>query len=328
LARAASDTVTLKQSAGRNRAGRLFCLLALLFALGGLVAGRLGALWIHFDVFTQLSLHFCALAVAGIIGFLMPRARVLSVTVLMIAAILAIGIWPHKVSETPKSLGALAPGEIGVRLATFNTWSSNADADAVAAAIESLDPDIATLMEFGPEKSRALEQLRLRYPYQYSCIGIDYCYMAIVSKEPFAGAPEARGGDWQGPAYVLARFGPEVGNLTVLGAHTLRFPHQRAQFRQIAELAKIVQSQTRPMIVMGDFNATPFSRQLATFEQSTGLKRLTWLPTWPALLNLPQLAIDHVFVSGSIRQLEEERIGDHAGSDHHPVTLLVAVPGN
>jgi endonuclease/exonuclease/phosphatase family metal-dependent hydrolase len=41
---------------------------------------------------------------------------------------------------------------------------------------------------------------------------------------------------------------------------------------------------------------------------------------------MPQLAIDHVFVSPQLRVLEEPRIGRRSGSDHYPVTVTVAVP--
>ena len=78
---------------------------------------------------------------------------------------------------------------------------------------------------------------------------------------------------------------------------------------------------------MGDFNATPFSRVIQSFTQNVGLTRQTLLPSWPAQLDLPQLAIDHIFTSAGIRALGQETIGDNAGSDHYPVALTLAVPG-
>ena len=76
---------------------------------------------------------------------------------------------------------------------------------------------------------------------------------------------------------------------------------------------------------MGDFNATPFSRLLGTFANRSHMNRLTSLPTWPTWLSLPQVAIDHVFVSRGIRILEAARIGGNAGSDHYPVIVGLAV---
>ena len=61
-------------------------------------------------------------------------------------------------------------------------------------------------------------------------------------------------------------------------------------------------------------------------QDSANLIRLTNLPSWPSLVGLPQIAIDHIFVSPGIRLLEAEQIGEAAGSDHYPVTVRIAVP--
>ncbi len=79
---------------------------------------------------------------------------------------------------------------------------------------------------------------------------------------------------------------------------------------------------------MGDFNATLFSRLITEFSKETHLRRLTSIPSWPALAELPQFGIDHIFVSHDVRQLEQARIGKHAGSDHYPVIVSIAVPAN
>ena len=87
-------------------------------------------------------------------------------------------------------------------------------------------------------------------------------------------------------------------------------------------MARIVKLARSPVIVMGDFNASPFSLMLRTFQRDTGLKRLTWLPSWPAHpLPLPQIAIDHVFVSKDWRLEAGPWTGRAAGSDHMPVIL-------
>ena len=68
----------------------------------------------------------------------------------------------------------------------------------------------------------------------------------------------------------------------VFGVHSTRFPHQRSQLIQFIELAKYVDKSPGERIVMGDFNATPYSRLLQTFQRNSGLNRLTNLPTWSA----------------------------------------------
>jgi endonuclease/exonuclease/phosphatase (EEP) superfamily protein YafD len=91
-------------------------------------------------------------------------------------------------------------------------------------------------------------------------------------------------------------------------------------------LATELDAITGPRIVMGDFNATPYSRVTQTFASQGNFLRLTNLPTWPARTGMPQVAIDHIFVSPGIRQLESEGIGNGAGSDHFPIYMKLAVP--
>jgi endonuclease/exonuclease/phosphatase (EEP) superfamily protein YafD len=111
-----------------------------------------------------------------------------------------------------------------------------------------------------------------------------------------------------------------------VGVHTIRTPYVRAQFGQMRELANYLNAYSGALMVVGDFNATPYARVLSLFSERTNLRRITSIPTWPGHVELPQLAIDHIFVSSGPRVLEEARIGKRAGSDHYPVSALLAVP--
>lgn len=308
----------------RRRRGRLACGLGLVLSCLGLILGRLADLWIGFDVFAQFTAHFALGAVAFVAGLVMPRARVLTALVVMLAGLLGLGLWPHYVSEEAAAIAEARAGERRVRLMTFNTLFDNARIDEIAAEVERIDADIVTLLEIGPAKRPMLERLKARYPHRADCLSEDYCNLVILSKFPIVNS-EARVG-WDGPPVIRATFGPELGGLSVFGVHTIRFPHQRAQYKQITELAKLLENFLGNRAVMGDFNATPYSRIVRTLEERTGLHRLSHLPTWPARLKLPQLAIDHIFVSTLIRTLEPARIGRNAGSDHYPVIVTVAVP--
>jgi len=309
----------------RWRRGRIACLIGMLAGLGGLVAGRLGVLWIDFDVFAQFTLHFAAILLAFLIGYLMPRARVLTTVAVIIIVIVAIGIWPHVASQTIEALGKPASAEHTLRLMTFNTRLTRHNGNAVAEEVLRNDPDVAILIEFSEDKRSGLDALKARYPYQADCFGIPECYIAIVAKVPFANV-ESRA-SWEGPPLIRAHFGDELGGVTVVGVHTIRFPHQRAQLRQIEELVRFLDDIEGPLVVAGDFNATPFSRLLNTFAERSRMSRLTVLPSWPAWFQLPQLAIDHVFAGRGVRATEAARIGKNAGSDHYPVIVGLAVSG-
>jgi endonuclease/exonuclease/phosphatase (EEP) superfamily protein YafD len=132
--------------------------------------------------------------------------------------------------------------------------------------------------------------------------------------------------NWKTPRLISARFGQELGNLTLLGVHMLRFPHSRNQLMQVRALAAALEPIKGPKIVMGDFNATIYSNALQNFQGLTGLARHSGLPSWPSTLRLPQIGIDHIFASRDITGLSAVRIGRYAGSDHYSVDVKLAVP--
>jgi endonuclease/exonuclease/phosphatase (EEP) superfamily protein YafD len=125
---------------------------------------------------------------------------------------------------------------------------------------------------------------------------------------------------------VQVTYGPELGRLTVVGAHTMRPPFARRQHEQMMALGDELAAAGGAQIVAGDFNATPRSLMLQTLLSRAGLRLASGLPTWPATLGLPQIAIDHIMVSPGLRILSPARIGASAGSDHYPVIADIAVP--
>jgi len=308
----------------RKPRGRFECELGILLGAGGLIGSRLGQLWIAFDVFAQFTLQFALITLAFVIGFFMPRARLLAAFLVIIVGLVAIGVWPHLMTSRAGPAASAKAGETELRAATFNTWYSNRNAAAVRAEIERLDAGVIALMEVSGGMKQDLQALKSRYPYQADCFAIDFCNLAILSKYPFV-ETEGRAG-WEGPAYLRAKLGPELGGLTVLAVHTIRFPHSRAQLRQAIALSSLIEALPGEKLLMGDFNATPFSRIVATITERTGLKRLSSLPTWPSNLGLPQVAIDHLFVSRGIRMTGGPQLGAAAGSDHYPVVVTLAVP--
>lgn len=321
----APDAAVLKKK--RRGRGRFECELGVLLGLLGLAASRLGQLWISFDVFSQITLQFALVTLAFAIGWLAPRGRHIVALSLLVAGLVGIGMWPHLASRAPEVLAEPDAGQLALKVASFNTLWTNDDADAVQAEIERIDADVITLIEMSPSKRRILPALKHRYPYQAECYDLDYCNLVVLSKLPIAESEAHGAGELGGaPSFIRAKLGPEAGGLNVLGVHTIRFPHSQTQFRQVAALSALIEKLPGPKLVMGDFNATPFSRILTTLQDSANLTRMTYLPSWPARLGLPQIAIDHIFLSAGLKPLEAAAIGEPAGSDHYPVMARIAVP--
>ncbi len=314
----ASSVGGLKRRKHRDWSG---VTVALILGLFGLFLGRLGALWIRFDVFSQFSMQFLFLVAAAIIGLVMPRFMSLCAGVLFVMFIALYGLWPLLLTGGAED--PLAAGEKRLSVAQFNIHGVDADARAVVAAIRGLNPDVMTLVEIDGRNRPIFDALKAQWPYQTSCWSNASCDTAIISKYPLT---ESRGqGEWAGPSYVMANLGADFGNLTIVGVHTTRFPHARAQFAQVQELAKFLGQNRGKLLVMGDFNATPFSRVTQVLKKTLGLTLQTAMPSWPADRLLPQIAIDHIFTSVGVRAISGERAGLSGGSDHLPISMILAV---
>lgn len=299
-------------------------LIGLLAGVGGVLAGRLGQIWPDFDVFAQFTAQFFFLTVSFVVATFIPRRKAFVGMVLTVLLCLGYGLWAQwTVGPVPGGPWTLNPGERALRVAHFNTFIFNRDFDALEAEIRRLDADVISLVEFTEEKRVLLPRLVAMYPYQIDCASEPNCHLAILSKLPMARV-EGKG-LWDGPPFLSARMNGSLDGLTVYSVHTTRFPHARAQLRQVDTLVKHLESASGKMIMMGDFNATPFSRVTATLAQGLGVNRLTQLPSWPSTVDLPQLAIDHIFASQGIRVLSPQQVGKASGSDHYPIVMTLGV---
>jgi len=311
-------------AAKRSRTGRVLCLFGLVGSALALSASWLSLYSLFFDFLSHFTLHYVLVAAACLIGFFMPRARVLTALLIIATGIAAIAWWPQFVSRNPAPPAGLQQGERQLRLMTFNTWLQNKDWQAVTAEIRRHDPDIVTLIEFGEEKRKTFDALKKEYPYSVHCIEKIYCHMAIISKYPLYDVGTRH--IWLGTDYIKARLGKDFGRTYIYGLHSTRPPFVRSQIVQLRAMAKRLRGVPGQKIVMGDFNSTPYARLLSQFAAHNALERITYLPTWPSRWGpFPQLAIDHVFLSSDMRALNKAWIGQPAGSDHYPIIVDVAI---
>jgi endonuclease/exonuclease/phosphatase (EEP) superfamily protein YafD len=104
---------------------------------------------------------------------------------------------------------------------------------------------------------------------------------------------------------------------------------QRDEFAAVAEAANTIEG---PLLVVGDFNSTPWSYSIKAFEAASGLTRETRnLMTYPELFTTrrglirlePFLPLDHVFQRGLT--VSELAVGEQTGSDHRPVVFTFSV---
>jgi endonuclease/exonuclease/phosphatase (EEP) superfamily protein YafD len=231
-----------------------------------------------------------------------------------------------------------------LKLMTHNIFGLNTDMKRMATAIFAEDPDIVALQEYFPEQTPLDALIRPRYPYAVRCEGGKRANIALYSKIPFDTEMSAgdcpRDGGQQRTAHIVASFTLADGTrFSVLTTHfDWPLPVERQQ-DELKIIEDVIKGISGPLIVVGDFNSTPWSYTMKGFEAATALRRETRAPlTYPMLVTVPSrisrdnllrtipfLPLDQVFERGIA--VHELHIGAPTGSDHLPVLFRFSVSG-
>lgn len=225
----------------------------------------------------------------------------------------------------PGHLSGTPSGQVALRLGTSNVLMVHPDPDALITELVAEDPDVLLLQEINPrwaERLRASEALR-PWPHrifepQEGSFGV-----AVLSKPPIQVAIEALGGVPMARVELWLEGRP----LWLYGIHTL--PPRDAALttrwhEQMAQLTRVVQRRSAPVVLAGDLNATrhhPSLRRLLAaglMDAHAEVGRAS-ASTWPnGIFPVPPLRLDHVLISD---ELEVHRVWEGAGwgSDHRPV---------
>jgi endonuclease/exonuclease/phosphatase (EEP) superfamily protein YafD len=226
-----------------------------------------------------------------------------------------------------------------LRVFSANVHSDNTRYDQTIAIVQAENPDLALFIEVTPDWVNQLQAgLGDRLPYRYTVYSTG---MLLMSRLPLTQTKTLRTGDFS----LLATF--ELGGQPIqfIGIHPV-IPLPRAAFAQrnaaFQTLADYIQGITTPVIVMGDFNLSPWSPYYRQFIQQTHLHNASLgfgvQPSFPRLstvrprpgwlLPLINIPIDHCLVSRPFR-VTGFGTAAHGNADHAPiVTELVLSPGS
>jgi len=216
-----------------------------------------------------------------------------------------------------------------IRILSFNINIQNERYKEVINLVRDNRPDVSVFIEV--DRS-AVENLNIGLkdilPYSFRSPGGG---IAILSRLPLK---DARGDNFngQGSHNLIVTLEIDRQLITLIGAHPL-VPVKRSNFhsrnRQLAALSNYIQGIEQPVILVGDFNLTPWSPYYRRFINRSSLHntRLGFgiLPSWPRsathvllpdwLLPFMNIPIDHCLVS---KHWGVARIhtGANANSDH------------
>ena len=217
---------------------------------------------------------------------------------------------------------------VAFRVLLLNVHTESTAFDQVRALIDDVRPDLIGLMEVDRRWLDELAPAVASYPGRLEQPRADNFGVALYARKPLAGAIEQGG---RLPR-VVAQVGLDGAELAVLLVHPLppvsgpSLAAQRATLEAVADRARAIST---PLLIMGDFNATPWSSPFRRLVDRTGLcdSRAGFGigASFPATSTVLRIPIDHVLVSCSIG-VRERRIERDVGSDHLPVVLDLVVP--
>ena len=296
-----------------------------------------------FDIFNHLQLLLFLGTIVALILALLVRVPA------PLIAMTAVGLLASAWTFVPEWSSSLMPrpalptdGRPVLKVMTHNIFGLNTDMERAAQAIFTEDPDILALQEYFPEQSPLDALIKPRYPYVVRCEGGKRANIAVYAKIPFdkemtaEDCPTDLG--QQRTAHIVARFTLADGTqFSVLTTHfDWPFPIERQQ-DELKTIEDAVAGVSGPLLVVGDFNSTPWSYAMKGFEATTGLRRDTRaLLTYPLMFTVPQrisrngllrflpfLPLDQVFDRGI--SVHELHTGPQTGSDHLPVVFSFSV---
>lgn len=251
-----------------------------------------------------------------------PRENGLS---LLTALLCASVLWSPSAPDANAS-PAQATGP-GVTLASVNVLSTNREFSAFKAWLATSNPDVVAVLEVSPEWATVLEGLEA-YPHQKRVPRSDNFGIALISKFPLEDVkvlhPPVAG--LSVPSISAVVQSPKDGAFKVISTHPIppiSARAHRALSTQIGFLASAAAAYPGPAVLMGDFNATPWSSAIRLAQQQ-GLHRVSGTqPTWPAKNNFfEMIPIDHILGNSRVVSVRAQ-VGPNVGSDHLPVMAIV-----
>jgi endonuclease/exonuclease/phosphatase (EEP) superfamily protein YafD len=217
------------------------------------------------------------------------------------------------------------------RVVQLNAWFRNHDVATAARFLESARADVAIIEEWDPVTLGLLARELPSYRYSYIEADLSRHGAAVFSRWPILQASTERLAGADGSAAIVGVSWEGVA-ISIIGAH-VHWPLGAAvatlRDAELAQLAELARKRRGPLMLVGDFNLTPWSAAFERLIAASGLADAArgrgLIATWPTQFAPLGMRIDHCFVSPEWRTLGVRR-GESIGSDHFPVVYDLALP--
>lgn len=298
-----------------------------------------GSLWWVFELFEHPRPQYCLILITAIVaGGISRQAWSFAWCLpLLLNLLLIVPLFFSSAQGSDLQPANLIPGST-LRLLLVNLDHHNQDTRPAIEYIESQNVDLVLLQEVTSRSLSTLQSNLSRYRVATSLprensTGVAMLVPTTPSKSVEIGATQILELPPNSGAPLIEttlRWGSR--EVVILGLSIAR-PHnrgssafQQVEFDAAAEWSLRQQRQEkRGVVVMGDFNTTPWSGRFRKFIQDSDLRNslrgFGLQPTWHAALpSSLMIAIDHCLHSSSIRTINRAT-GANIGSDHLPLLV-------
>jgi len=291
------------------------------------ILGFFGSTAWFFDVLASFRFQLAVgLVVIGVLYFLL-FGRATAFVFLIMGAINVLLVAPLYLDDP-----APAASPESIRIVSFNVGAGRADPTEILDWVQDSPADLVFLLESTEEWIAAMPTNGTGYSVGNE-IPDDRAYGISVLGRSATDVEQLRLGETRDPVVrVMATIGEQA--VVVYAVHP-RPPDSpataEARDSLFAELSILVAAEAMPVIVIGDFNATPWSSTFRQFEGDTGLinsqRGYGLSATWPTSLPFTLVPLDHMMHSDSLTTITRV-VGPDLGSDHMPLTVEVSLAGS
>ena len=276
------------------------------------------------ELFAHFRLQYLAASLLLLIAFAVLRNPVYASLLLVITVLNASLVLPWYFG------GVAVESDTSLTLLHANVFSKNDDYERLFELIEAEQPDIIFLQEVTENWQDATVRLHEDYPHNHVEAQEGNFGIAMFSRLTLDSVSHIDSPPLSYPT-IVATMTVNGESLTLINTHPtipLTRSFYEARNHQIQSIADLVNQSNGSVILMGDFNTSPWTRPYRALEQSTGLRNtqrgLGIRPTWPTFMPLAMIPIDLALVSEDIGVVET-RTGPRIGSDHLPLIITVAL---
>src|SRR5262245_12507827 len=302
--------------------------IAALVAAGIATAvGFLAPWWPMADIPNHFTPFAVATAIAGL-GLLAFGARALAAhrrvriaLGLGLAGVAGINIAPLFTALATTAVAAQGPKST-LTVVSFNVWTKNQRLDEVSRWLVDQNADVIVLQEMTTRNREPIVRaLAATYPHIHDCGCSD---IVMFSRRPWiaaGGLPRTHEQPALSWLTLVDRDGREVRIVGLRPRYIMKPSRYAAHYDW---LVRNIPKFGDRLILVGDFNAAPWSWQLMRLAAAADLRRDgTYATSWPA--PLPMVLIDNLLTTPDIKAISF-KTGPFPASDQLPVGATVALP--